>query len=83
MGRAGQPAHPFFEEMEMSVSKGLMAEIEYRRKECGMSKAELYRQAGVSKAAYEFWVSGARKPSVENLDKLGRVFGITLEWAML
>ena len=67
----------------MSVSTGLIAEIEYRRKECGMSKAELYRRAGVSKAAYDFWVSGARKPSVENLDKLGMVFGITLEWAML
>lgn len=67
----------------MSQCKGLLAEIEYRRKQCGMPKAELCRRAGVSGAAYDFWLSEVREPKVEYLNKLGSVFGIGLEWAIL
>ena len=67
----------------MSTHIGLLAVIEEQRMTRGWTKAKLTREAGISKACYEHWISGRRRPSLREILNVGEVFGLTLEWTWI
>jgi transcriptional regulator with XRE-family HTH domain len=53
-----------------------------RRKELGLSQADLYRSVGVSNATVSDWESGKMKPRGDNLMKLCNALDTTADWLL-
>ena len=56
-----------------------MITIKERRIAKGMTIADLARALGLTPAAITFWEQGVTRPSVDNLLKLARLFGCTVD----
>lgn len=52
--------------------------IHTRRLELGLSKARVFREAGISRQAYDPIESGEAKPNVETLVGIARALGTTV-----
>lgn len=51
----------------------IIKRIELRLAELGMSKAEFYKQSGISSASYSQWNTGKYKPSDSKLERAAEV----------
>lgn len=49
----------------------------------GLTKAELHRRSGVSRALIDAYLSGAKQPTVAQVERLARAGGAALEVAVL
>lgn len=56
--------------------------IDYFRKENGMTMDELGKKMGKTPSAISRWISGARSPMVEDLDKLANIFQVDVKTLM-
>ncbi|MCI1634535.1 helix-turn-helix domain-containing protein [Liquorilactobacillus nagelii] len=56
--------------------------IDYFRKENGMTMDELGKRMGKTPSAISRWISGARSPMVEDLDKLANIFQVDVKTLM-
>lgn len=58
----------------------VLARIEEKRVLRGISKTEMYKQAGISPGTFTQWRTGANGPSTKTLESLANVLGTTYEY---
>lgn len=58
----------------------IIKRIELRIAELGMSKAEFYKNSGISSASYSQWNTGRYKPTDKKLQQAADCLGVSLEY---
>ena len=58
----------------------IIKRIELRIAELGMSKADFYKNSGISSASYSQWNTGRYKPTDKKLQQAADCLGVTLEY---
>jgi transcriptional regulator with XRE-family HTH domain len=58
----------------------IIKRIELRLAELGMSKADFYKQSGISSASYSQWNTGKYKPSDMKLKSAAECLGVSFEY---
>lgn len=58
----------------------IIKRIELRLAEMGMSKADFYKESGISSASYSQWNTGLYKPSEKKLKSAAECLGVPLEY---
>lgn len=58
----------------------IIKRIELRIAELGMSKADFYKQSGISSASYSQWNTGRYKPTEKKLESAAACLGVSMEY---
>lgn len=58
----------------------IIKRIELRIAELGMSKADFYKESGISSASYSQWNTGRYKPTEKKLASAAACLGVSLEY---
>ena len=58
----------------------IIKRIELRIAELGMSKADFYKNSGISSASYSQWNTGKYKPTDTKLQKAAETLGVSFEY---
>lgn len=58
----------------------IIKRIELRIAELGMSKADFYKQSGISSASYSQWNTGRYNPTEKKLASAAACLGVTVEY---
>ena len=58
----------------------IIKRIELRLAEMGMSKADFYKESGISSASYSQWNTGLYKPSEKKLKNAAECLGVPFEY---
>jgi len=58
----------------------IIKRIETRMAELGMSKADFYKNSGISSASYSQWNTGKYKPTDKKLQSAAECLGVSLEY---
>ncbi len=58
----------------------IIKRIELRIAELGMSKADFYKQSGISSASYSQWNTGRYKPTEKKLASAAACLGVSMEY---
>jgi transcriptional regulator with XRE-family HTH domain len=60
----------------------IIKRIEIRLSEIGMSKADFYRQSGISSASFSQWNTGVHNPTEKKLQAAAECLGVSLEYLL-
>lgn len=60
----------------------LQQKLKYLRKQMGISQLELAEKLKVSRQAVSGWEAGRSKPSTENLQCMGKLYSVSLEYLL-
>lgn len=60
----------------------LLERLSELREKRGLTQAEVAEELGVSRQAISRWETGKIKPSTDNLRRLGKLYGVTLDYLM-
>ncbi|CAM3505626.1 DNA-binding helix-turn-helix protein [Streptococcus pluranimalium] len=52
------------------------------RKKHGLTQKEIAKLIGISQSSYSNWENGNREPSLENVVRLAKLFGVTTDYLL-
>lgn len=62
---------------KVNLDTGLAEAIKYHRRSMNMPQAELARILNTGQAIVSYWEHGKTKPSIDDLIKMARIFGVS------